>query len=72
MGMMVIFGGRSSDSKSLNDIWGLRQHRNGKWDWVEGPSRSGYIPDARYQHSAIFIGTNMVIIGGRNDNDCTL
>ena len=37
-GMMVIFGGRrkegAKDGQILNDMWGLRKHRNGKWDWV--------------------------------------
>lgn len=33
-GMMVIFGGRSKEQTVLNDMWGLRKHRNGNWDWV--------------------------------------
>lgn len=33
-GMMVIFGGRKKDSIVLNDMWGLRRHRDGTWDWV--------------------------------------
>ncbi len=33
-GMMVIFGGRRKDGQVLNDMWGLRKHRNGVWDWV--------------------------------------
>jgi protein phosphatase len=33
-GMMCIFGGRiSEDCTEANDIWGLRKHRDGKWDW---------------------------------------
>ncbi|KAK2198375.1 bifunctional Kelch-type beta propeller/Calcineurin-like phosphoesterase domain [Babesia duncani] len=67
--MVVIFGGRTSDSKSLNDIWGLRQHRDGSWDWTEAPIRLGTVPESRYQHSASFIGTKLVIVGGRNDNE---
>ena len=67
-GMMVVFGGRTAENKSLKeslreqraflncfhrvgsvfgllcsaerdvgmqDTWGLRQHRDGRWDWVE-------------------------------------
>ncbi len=40
-GMMVIFGGRTADNRSLKDIWGLRQHRDGRWDWVEAPTKKG-------------------------------
>lgn len=35
--MMVIFGGRSLDGQPRNDTWGLRRHRDGKWDWVKAP-----------------------------------
>ena len=33
-GMMVIFGGRTADQSALCDTWGLRRHRDGRWDWV--------------------------------------
>lgn len=33
-GMMVTFGGRTADQSALNDCWGLRRHRDGRWDWV--------------------------------------
>lgn len=48
-GMMVVFGGRKETKKdhngsqrelqvaALNDIWGLRKHRDGSWDWVTPP-----------------------------------
>jgi len=39
-GMMIIYGGRGTDSNALNDAWGLRKHRNGKWDWVIAPYRN--------------------------------
>ncbi|UKK02679.2 serine/threonine protein phosphatase [Theileria orientalis] len=68
-GMVVIFGGRGTESKSLNDAWGLRQHRDGSWDWVEAPMKSGVMPDARYQHSCSFVGSKMVVMGGRGDTD---
>jgi protein phosphatase len=35
--MVVVFGGRSNDSNALNDTWGLRRHRDGRWDWVKAP-----------------------------------
>jgi protein phosphatase len=32
--MVLIFGGRGGNGASLNDLWGLRRHNNGDWDWV--------------------------------------
>lgn len=68
MGMMVIFGGRTSDQSALNDTWGLRRHRDGRWDWVRAPYKAGSEePVPRYQHSTLFIGATMVLIGGRTN-----
>lgn len=66
-GMIVIFGGRSGDRQdALNDAWGLRKHRDGRWDWVKAPyHHNGIQPKARYQHSGLFLGSLMFIIGGR-------
>lgn len=67
-GMMVTFGGRTSDQSALNDTWGLRRHRDGSWDWIKAPYRPGsIIPVARYQHSLLFINSVMVVIGGRTN-----
>lgn len=33
-GMIIVFGGRDEEKNMLNDMWGLRKHRNGTWDWV--------------------------------------
>mmetsp|Transcript_23081 Transcript_23081/g.41226 ORF Transcript_23081/g.41226 Transcript_23081/m.41226 type:complete len:748 (+) Transcript_23081:1367-3610(+) len=67
-GMMVIFGGRAADQNALNDTWGLRQHRDGRWDWVKAPCKSmGERPSARYQHSSLFCGASLMIIGGRTN-----
>jgi len=33
-GMIITFGGRSDAGNALNDVWGLRKHRNMTWDWV--------------------------------------
>ena len=67
-GMMVIFGGRTSDSSALNDTWGLRRHRDGRWDWVPAPYKSGSeAPTYRYQHSTLFLGPLMIVIGGRTN-----
>lgn len=67
-GMMVIFGGRGPDTNALNDTWGLRRHRDGKWDWVKAPYKNTNPNDnplSRYQHSTLFCGSTMIVIGGR-------
>jgi protein phosphatase len=49
-GMMVVFGGRTADQSALNDTWGFRRHRNGKWDWVRAPyNQTSEKPTSRYQ-----------------------
>lgn len=67
-GMMVVFGGRTSDNRSLKDTWGLRQHRDGRWDWVEAPTKRGSAPEPRFQHSAIFLNSKLLIVGGRGSD----
>eukprot|EP01017_Pseudomicrothorax_dubius_P030214 TRINITY_DN3749_c0_g1_i5.p1 TRINITY_DN3749_c0_g1~~TRINITY_DN3749_c0_g1_i5.p1 ORF type:complete len:749 (+),score=142.71 TRINITY_DN3749_c0_g1_i5:79-2325(+) len=68
-GMVVVFGGRTADSSALADTWGLRRHRDGRWDWVRAPYKQG---DAailgRYQHQTLFIGPIMIVLGGRTNN----
>ena len=66
-GMTVIFGGRTGDNRSLKDAWGLRQHRDGRWDWVEAPARRGSPPEARYQHCCVFHGKKLIVVGGRGN-----
>ena len=38
--MVLLFGGRNSENVALNDLWGLRRHKSGYWEWVRAPSRS--------------------------------
>ena len=66
-GMTVVFGGRTGDNKSLKDAWGLRQHRDGRWDWVEAPARRGAPPEPRYQHCCVFYKKSLIIVGGRGN-----
>jgi len=33
-GMILIFGGRGQNKETYNDMWGLRRHRKGDWEWV--------------------------------------
>ena len=63
-GMMVIFGGRKKDGNVLNDMWGLRRHRNGSWDWTKAPYKGN--PKDRLQHSSLFCGNFFLNIGGRS------
>lgn len=69
-GMMVIFGGRGADTQPLNDTWGLRKHRDNRLDWMKAPYRNSSVanrPSERYQHKTLFIGTLLLVIGGRNN-----
>jgi protein phosphatase len=68
-GMILIFGGRADKSTPLNDLWGLRKHRNGSWEWILAPCSNKVTPLKRYQHSAIFYSNNMIVLGGLSDLD---
>ena len=73
-GMIVIFGGRRGETKGGDNAenWGchgLRRHRDGKWDWVKAPYLgNGVKPRSRYQHSGLFMGSLMFVVGGRSHN----
>ena len=67
-GMLVVFGGRASDQSALDDTWGLRKHKDGRLDWVSAPMKQGCAPPSpRYQHSLLFLGKLMLVVGGRNN-----
>lgn len=64
--MILVFGGRNSKSQALNDLWGLRRHNNGEWDWLQAPYRANVKkPDERYQHSAACYQNLFFVVGGR-------
>ena len=65
LGMMIIFGGRDSNEKPLNDIWGLTRHRDGNWTWSKAEFKDGYEMKPRYNHSMIFYNSLMIVLGGR-------
>ena len=71
-GMIIIFGGRNGTGQTLNEVWGLRRHRDGKWDWTRPPERNDQIAQLdRYQHRSIFYGSLMFNVGGKiNDSIC--
>ena len=64
-GMMIVFGGRDSNENPLNDIWGLILHRDGTWSWKRAPITDNELIKPRYNHSVVFDGSLMIIIGGR-------
>ena len=66
-GMMIIFGGRDSNKKPLNDIYGLRRHRNGSWTWTKAEINNNLLI-ARYNHSVVIYDNLMIIIGGKGNN----
>lgn len=67
--MVLVFGGRSVNGESLNDLWGLRRHANGQWDWQQAPSRSVNAPPIpRSQHAALCYKNLFLAIGGKGQN----
>ena len=69
--MVLLFGGRAQQNQALNDLWGLRKHNNGSWDWNLAPNKvfSGHSqPTERYQHNLVCIKNMMLVIGGRNND----
>lgn len=71
-GMIIIFGGRNAQAQTLNEVWGLRRHRDGKWDWTRPPEKTDQVAQLdRYQHRSIFYGSLMFNVGGKiNDSIC--
>ncbi len=46
--MVLLFGGRDGKQKALNDLWGLRRHKTGVWDWIIAPYKTKVAPMPRY------------------------
>ena len=63
--MMIIFGGRDSNERPLNDIWGLTRHRDGNWSWSRAELKGEYEMKPRYNHSMVFYNGLMIVLGGR-------
>ena len=67
--MVLIFGGRGANGDPLNDLWGLRRHQNGEWDWQQAPYRPVMAPPVpRSQHSSICYKNLFLVIGGRGNS----
>lgn len=69
--MVLIFGGRNPDGIALNDLWGLRKHKNGVWDFIEAPAGKNK-PICRYQHQMICTRNLILIVGGRNEKSTSV
>lgn len=68
-GMMIIYGGRDANDTALSDTWGLRRHRDGRWDWLAAPYKTQEIlPKPRFNHFLLFLGQYMIVTGGRGKN----
>lgn len=68
--MVLMFGGRNAKNVALNDMWGLRRHKNSVWDWVKAPIKNeSYQPMERYQHTMLCSNNLALLVGGRNNNN---
>lgn len=54
-GMIIVFGGRTVEKSNENDLWGLRKHRDGKWEWVKAISKSKENIQPAGRHKVILI-----------------
>lgn len=64
--MVLIFGGRGPNGELLNDLWGLRRHNNGNWDWQQAPYRPVLAPPAeRIQHTSVCYKNLFLVVGGK-------
>ena len=62
-------GRRDSNENALNDIWGLTHNKNHSWSWTRAPITDNELLTPRYNHSIVFYGTLMIIIGGRSNKN---
>lgn len=68
--MVLMFGGRNSKNVALNDMWGLRRHKNNVWDWVKAPTKNEqFVPMERYQHTMLCFNNLALLVGGRNNKN---
>ncbi len=66
--VMIVFGGRDKDNKSLADVAGLKKSLNSNdWEWIdfEKYNTKDNYSLARHQHCATFFGPFLFIVGGR-------
>ncbi|OQS01960.1 hypothetical protein THRCLA_05619 [Thraustotheca clavata] len=61
-GKLILFGGRASPAKPLNDLISIDLTSFN----VENITVDGSPPSPRWGHTSILVGTKMIVIGGRN------
>ena len=64
--IIVLFGGRDSHDKSLNDLFSLTKKGNNYIWEIQTTKNKEYIPISRYQHSAAMFGPFLFIMGGKS------
>ena len=61
---VILFGGQDASRTPRNDLWSL-DLTSGVWQSIEAPDG----PDARFQHAAVWIpGQGMLVFGGRDEH----
>ena len=64
---IVLFGGRDSHNKPLNDLLSLTKiGRDNNYIWEIHSKKKGNIPISRYEHSSVMFGPFLFIIGGKS------
>ena len=53
--MIIVFGGRSKDKASENELWGLRRNQKGKWKWIKEKSQTLQNPLLNKRYKVILI-----------------
>ncbi|KDO23949.1 hypothetical protein SPRG_10645 [Saprolegnia parasitica CBS 223.65] len=61
-GAMLVFGGRASPAKALNELCSL----NLTTLECTTVAATGAVPSPRYGHAAVLVGNRMVVLGGRD------
>jgi len=57
---VIVFGGTNSTEELFNDVWFLNTDT---WEWSK-PAVTGTPPPGRFGHSAMLVGSKMIIYGG--------
>lgn len=63
--MMIAFGGRDNTGVTCKEIWGLRKHRDGRWDWTKPQNLQDSEIQGRFQHISLYLGTLLINVGGK-------
>ena len=66
--MLLLFGGRDKSETPLGDLWCLYKKKDRNWEWSQIQNNKGNKLQPRYNHSVVFYGPLLIIIGGRSKN----